>query len=162
MSQQLKDKIAFVMGAGCSATCWWNGKATALLFAPEGAPVVCVDRDLASAQRTVAIIQGEGGKSEALRADITSFLDIDSAVGDGRHGRIDILQNNVGIAEPGGPEAIDEVSWDRVMSLPKRVLPHLQARASRDGAAGERRHRQCFVGRIDHDDQCADDILLLI
>ncbi len=126
MSQRLKDKIAFVMGAGCVGEGWGNGKATAVLFARAGAPVVCVDRDLASAQRTVAIIQGEGGKAEALRADITSFLDIDSAVGDGRHGRIDILQNNVGIAEPDGPEAIDEVSWDRVMSLPKRELPHLQ------------------------------------
>ncbi|OYW17511.1 MAG: 3-oxoacyl-ACP reductase, partial [Burkholderiales bacterium 12-64-5] len=68
MSQRLKDKIAFVMGAGCVGEGWGNGKATAVLFARAGATVVCVDRDLASAQRTVAIIQGEGGKAEALRA----------------------------------------------------------------------------------------------
>jgi NAD(P)-dependent dehydrogenase (short-subunit alcohol dehydrogenase family) len=135
MSQRLKDKIAFVMGAGCVGEGWGNGKATAVLFAREGATVICVDRDLASAERTVAIIEGEGRKANALRADITSAADIDAAVSAtvARHGRIDILQNNVGIAEPGGPETIDEASWDRVMAVNlkgffltcKRVLPEM-------------------------------------
>jgi NAD(P)-dependent dehydrogenase (short-subunit alcohol dehydrogenase family) len=135
MSQRLKHKIAFVMGAGCVGEGWGNGKATAVLFSREGATAICVDRDFASAQRTVAIIESEGGKTEALRADITSFADIDAAVGEtvARHGRIDILQNNVGIAEPGGPETIDEASWDRVMAVNlkgffltcKRVLPEM-------------------------------------
>jgi NAD(P)-dependent dehydrogenase (short-subunit alcohol dehydrogenase family) len=135
MSQRLKDKIAFVMGAGCVGEGWGNGKATAVLFAREGATVICVDRDLASAERTVASIEGEGGKAHALRADITSAADIDTAVSAAisRHGRIDILQNNVGIAEPGGPETIDEASWDRVMAVNlkgffltcKRVLPEM-------------------------------------
>jgi len=135
MSQRLKDKIAFVMGAGCVGEGWGNGKATAVLFAREGATVICVDRDLASAERTVASIEGEGGKAHALRADITSAADIDTAVSAAisRHGRIDILQNNVGIAEPGGPETIDEESWDRVMAVNlkgffltcKRVLPEM-------------------------------------
>jgi NAD(P)-dependent dehydrogenase (short-subunit alcohol dehydrogenase family) len=135
MSQRLKDKIAFVMGAGCVGEGWGNGKATAVLFAREGARVICADRDLASAERTVAIIKEEGGRAEALRADITSAADIDTAVSAAisRHGRIDILQNNVGIAEPGGPEAIDETSWDRVMAVNlkgffltcQRVLPEM-------------------------------------
>jgi NAD(P)-dependent dehydrogenase (short-subunit alcohol dehydrogenase family) len=135
MSQRLKDKIAFVMGAGCVGEGWGNGKATAVLFAREGATVICADRDLASAERTVAIIKEEGGRAEALRADITSAADIDTAVSAAisRHGRIDILQNNVGIAEPGGPEAIDEASWDRVMAVNlkgffltcQRVLPEM-------------------------------------
>jgi NAD(P)-dependent dehydrogenase (short-subunit alcohol dehydrogenase family) len=135
MSQRLKDKIAFVMGAGCVGEGWGNGKATAVLFAREGARVICVDRDLASAERTVAIIKEEGGRAEALRADITSAADIDTAVSAAisRHGRIDILHNNVGIAEPGGPEAIDEASWDRVMAVNlkgffltcQRVLPEM-------------------------------------
>jgi NAD(P)-dependent dehydrogenase (short-subunit alcohol dehydrogenase family) len=135
MSQRLKDKIAFVMGAGCVGEGWGNGKATAVLFAREGATVICVDRDLASAERAVAIITEEGGRAEALRADITSAADIDAAVGAAisRHGRIDILQNNVGIAEPGGPEHIDEASWDRVMAVNlkgffltcQRVLPEM-------------------------------------
>ena len=135
MSQRLKDKIAFVMGAGCVGEGWGNGKATAVLFAREGATVICVDRDLASAERAVAIITEEGGRAEALRADITSAADIDAAVGAAisRHGRIDILHNNVGIAEPGGPEHIDEASWDRVMAVNlkgffltcQRVLPEM-------------------------------------
>jgi NAD(P)-dependent dehydrogenase (short-subunit alcohol dehydrogenase family) len=140
MTQRLKDKIAFVMGAGCVGEGWGNGKATAVLFAREGATVICVDRDLASAQRTVSLIEAEGGKAEALRADITSFADIDSAVGAAIacHGRIDILQNNVGIAEPGGPETVDEASWDRVISVNlkgffltcKRVLPEMVRQGS--------------------------------
>lgn len=140
MSQRLKDKIAFVMGAGCVGEGWGNGKATAVLFAREGATVICVDRDLASAERTVAIIEGEGGKANALRADITSAADIDAAVSATvtRHGRIDILQNNVGIAEPGGPETIDEASWDRVMAVNlkgffltcQRVLPEMVKQGS--------------------------------
>jgi len=135
MAERLKEKIAFVMGAGCIGEGWGNGKATSVLFAREGATVICVDRDLPSAERTAAIIRGEGGKAEALRADITSASDIDAAVSEtiGRHGRIDVLQNNVGIAEPGGPEAIDEASWDRVMDVNlkgffltcKRVLPEM-------------------------------------
>lgn len=135
MPHRLTDKIAFVMGAGCIGEGWGNGKATSVLFAREGATVICVDRDLASAERTVAVIAEEGGRAEALRADITSAADIDAAVGAAisRHGRIDILQNNVGIAEPGGPEAIDEAGWDRVMDVNlkgffltcKRVLPEM-------------------------------------
>ena len=54
MSQRLKDTIAFVIGAGCVGEGLGNGKATAVLFAREAATVMCVDRDLASAERTVA------------------------------------------------------------------------------------------------------------
>ena len=89
MSQRLEGKTTFVMGADCVGEGWGDGKATAVLFARQGATAICVDRDLASAERTVAIIEGEAGKASALRADITSAADIDAAVGTAvtRHGR---------------------------------------------------------------------------
>lgn len=119
MSKRLSGKIAFVMGGGCIGEGWGNGKATSVLFAREGATVVCVDRDLSSAEATVDAIKSEGGRAIALRADITSVDDVTAAVRDavGHFGRSDILQNNVGIALPGGPETIDEASWDRVIDV---------------------------------------------
>lgn len=135
MRKRLDGKIALVMGAGCIGEGWGNGKATAVLFAREGATVVCVDRNLESAERTAAIIKEEDGRAEAIRADITSAADIDSAVSKslGKFGRIDVLQNNVGIAAPGGPEAIDEASWDHAFNVNlkgffltcRRVLPKM-------------------------------------
>jgi NAD(P)-dependent dehydrogenase (short-subunit alcohol dehydrogenase family) len=135
MTRRLEGKIAMVMGAGCIGEGWGNGKATAVLFAREGATVVCVDRNLESAEQTATIIKDEGGRAQAIRADITSAADIDSAVSKtlGDHGRIDVLQNNVGIGGPGGPEAIDEASWDLVFNVNlkgvfltcKRVLPEM-------------------------------------
>jgi NAD(P)-dependent dehydrogenase (short-subunit alcohol dehydrogenase family) len=138
MSTRLDGKIAMVMGAGCIGEGWGNGKATAVLFAREGATVVCVDRNLASAERTAAIIQEEGGRAQAIRADITSAKDIDSAVSKtlGDYGRVDVLQNNVGVGATGGPEAIDEANWDNVFNVNlkgcfltcKRVLPEMVKR----------------------------------
>jgi NAD(P)-dependent dehydrogenase (short-subunit alcohol dehydrogenase family) len=64
---RLKDKVAIVAGAGSIAEGWSNGKATAVLFAREGAKVFAVDRDMKAAQETCAIIKSEGG--EALVID---------------------------------------------------------------------------------------------
>ncbi|MFM9500648.1 SDR family NAD(P)-dependent oxidoreductase, partial [Streptomyces galilaeus] len=82
-----------------------NGKATATLFAREGARVTCVDRDLVSAEETVAIIRSEGGVAHAALCDVTAseqVLKVVQAVIE-REGRIDVLQNNVGYATMGGP-----------------------------------------------------------
>src|SRR5262249_23685160 len=59
---RLKGKVAIVAGAGSIAPGWSNGKATAVLFAREGAKVFAVDRDLAAAQETQTIVAGEGGE----------------------------------------------------------------------------------------------------
>jgi NAD(P)-dependent dehydrogenase (short-subunit alcohol dehydrogenase family) len=57
MAKRLQDKVAVVVGAGQTpGDTIGNGRATAILFAREGARVLCVDRDLASAQGTVAMI----------------------------------------------------------------------------------------------------------
>jgi NAD(P)-dependent dehydrogenase (short-subunit alcohol dehydrogenase family) len=68
---RLEDKVAIVVGAGQTpGETIGNGRATALLFAREGAKVLAVDRDLSSAKETEAMIRGEGGEASAFEADI--------------------------------------------------------------------------------------------
>ncbi len=64
---RLKGKTAVVVGAGQTpGSTIGNGRAMALLFAREGAQVLCVDRDGARAQETVAMIETDGGKDKPL------------------------------------------------------------------------------------------------
>ena len=67
MGERLKDRVAIVTGAGSVGEGWGNGKAAAALYAREGARVMCVDRDLAAAQQTVALIEAEGLTKGSMR-----------------------------------------------------------------------------------------------
>jgi len=119
MSGRLAGKVAMVCGAGSVAAGWSNGKATSVLFAREGAKVFAIDNELDRARETVAAIRAEGGEGEAHAADVSVERDVAAAVAAcvARHGRIDVLFNNVGIQAVGGPEEIDEATWDRVMAV---------------------------------------------
>jgi NAD(P)-dependent dehydrogenase (short-subunit alcohol dehydrogenase family) len=140
MSPTLKDRVAIVFGAGSVGPGWGNGKATATLFARNGAHVVCVDINREAAQQTVDIITGEGGRASAAACDVTQSETIKAVVDDvvGKHGRIDILHNNVGYAQMGGPIELDEAAWHRTIDLNvtgcfltcKHILPHMLARRS--------------------------------
>src|SRR5271154_5066615 len=102
---RLKDRVAIVVGAGQSpGEGMGNGRATALTFAREGAKVLCVDHNFASAQETVDMIAAKGGTAAACRADVTKNAEIKAMVADAmsRWGRIDILHNNVGVSLSGG------------------------------------------------------------
>ena len=102
---RLKDRIAIVVGAGQSpGEGMGNGRATAITFAREGASVLCVDRNLASAQETAGLIEAKGGKALAFEADVTRESDIKAMVEEvaKRWGRLDILHNNVGVSLAGG------------------------------------------------------------
>jgi NAD(P)-dependent dehydrogenase (short-subunit alcohol dehydrogenase family) len=116
---RLKDKVAVVVGAGSIGPGWGNGKATAVTFAREGAKVFCVDMNLAAAEETANIIAGEGGLALPFRANVTKESDIEAMVKAcvADFGRIDILDNNVGIAEVGGVVELPEKQWDRVMDV---------------------------------------------
>ncbi len=139
---RLKDKIAIVVGAGQTpGDTIGNGRATAIVFAREGAHVLVVDRDLAPAQETVDMIEKEGGSAVAVRADATRESDcremVDTCLE--MHGRVDILHNNVGIGgSDAGPAQIEEEEWDRILSVNlksvifpcKVVLPVMRKQAS--------------------------------
>jgi NAD(P)-dependent dehydrogenase (short-subunit alcohol dehydrogenase family) len=137
MAGRLAGSVALVFGAGSSGPGWGNGKAAATLYAREGARVIAVDRDEKAARETASIIASEGHEALALCADVTASAEIAGVVEDvtRRHGRIDVLHNNVGITEMGDPIEATEESWDRVMAVNlksvflacKHVLPVMQA-----------------------------------
>ena len=113
MPSRLQDKVAIVFGAGSVGPGWGNGKATATLFAREGAHVVCVDFNPDAANETVKIIASEGGSASAAICDVTRSEQVKQIVDDvvARHGRIDVLHNNVGYATMGGPIELSEDEW---------------------------------------------------
>jgi NAD(P)-dependent dehydrogenase (short-subunit alcohol dehydrogenase family) len=141
---RLKDKIAIVVGAGQSpGEGIGNGRATALTFAREGAKVLCVDHNLASAEETVGMITTKGGVAAACKADVTRNADIKAMVEDAmsRWGRIDILHNNVGVSLAGGDAellAITEEAFDRCVAInlkscilaAKHVIPVMRKQQS--------------------------------
>jgi NAD(P)-dependent dehydrogenase (short-subunit alcohol dehydrogenase family) len=116
---RLQDKVAIVAGAGSIAEGWSNGKATAVLFAREGASVFAVDRDLAAAEETRAIILSEGGSCTAHQCDVSRADEVKAMVEAclATYGRIDVLFNNVGIQIVGGPLELAEDDWDRLMTV---------------------------------------------
>lgn len=119
MRYRVKDKVAIVTGAGCDGDGWGIGKATAVLFAREGAKVLAVNKHLESAQQTCAIIEAEGGSCRALQADVSRSRDVRAMIQVcmGTWGRIDILHNNVGMSGLGGPEQTSDQFWDQVFAV---------------------------------------------
>jgi NAD(P)-dependent dehydrogenase (short-subunit alcohol dehydrogenase family) len=117
--ERLKGKTAMVVGAGSIGPGWGNGKATAVTFAREGAQVFCVDRNAAAAKETVDIITGEGGKATAYTAEVSKAAEVEAMVAAclKAYGRIDVLDNNVGIAEVGSVVELAEADWDRVFAV---------------------------------------------
>jgi NAD(P)-dependent dehydrogenase (short-subunit alcohol dehydrogenase family) len=117
---RLKDKIAIVIGAGQSpGEGMGNGRATALLFAREGAKILCADKNLASAEETAIMAEREGGIARAIAADVTSEASVRAMIDYAVKcwGRIDILHYNVGVSLAGGdksPLEISEEAFDNV------------------------------------------------
>ncbi len=141
---RMANKVAMVVGAGqAPGDVVGNGRATALLFAREGAAVICIDKSLDAAEETAALIRDEGHDALALEADITSEALIAGAIEQAvaKYQRIDVLHNNVGVSIAGGDSPIEdftEEAFDRVFAINlrgmvmtcKHVLPHMRARKS--------------------------------
>lgn len=115
----LIGKVAIVTGGGAAGDGIGNGRAAAILLARAGASVLVVDRDLGLAERTVAMIAAEGGKAEAACYDVTSSAQCAAMVADAvsRWGRLDCLDNNVGIGSEGTVVEETEANWAQVMQV---------------------------------------------
>jgi NAD(P)-dependent dehydrogenase (short-subunit alcohol dehydrogenase family) len=126
--QRVAGKVAVVVGAGQTpGETVGNGRATAVLLAREGARVLAVDRDLASAEETAAQITAEGGEAVAVRADVTVEDDLVAAIAAARQrwGRVDVLHNNVGISLAGGDAPVEEIdadAFDRITAVNLRGM----------------------------------------
>lgn len=139
MAGRLEAKVAVVVGAGQTpGETIGNGRATAITFAREGASVLLVDRVLARAEETRAMIEAGGGTSSAFEADITREGDcralVEACVE--RYGRIDVLHNNAGIgAGDAGVSGIELDNFERIYRVnlhgallaSKHALPHMRA-----------------------------------
>jgi NAD(P)-dependent dehydrogenase (short-subunit alcohol dehydrogenase family) len=116
---RLEGKVAIVTGAGSRGPGIGNGKATAVLFAREGASVLLVDALAERAEETLALVDQEAGEASVFAADVTSDADcrsmVDAAVQ--RYGRLDVLDNNVGIPMRQPVVEVSEADWDEVMAV---------------------------------------------
>ena len=111
---RLEGKIAIVTGAAAGI-----GRASALLFAREGAKVAAVDLDGAGVHTLGKEASAAGGEALAVRADVSKADEVQrvaNAVLE-RFGRVDILFNNVGIVPHGKLHTISEAEWDRTMTI---------------------------------------------
>ena len=96
-----------------------NGKAAAVLFAREGARVLLVDAEAQRAGETLAMIEEEGGEASVFQANVIDAEEcramVDACLE--RYGRLDILDNNVGISRRGTVVEVSEEDWDYVMAV---------------------------------------------
>jgi NAD(P)-dependent dehydrogenase (short-subunit alcohol dehydrogenase family) len=115
----LSGKVALISGGGAAGDGIGNGRAAAILLARAGAKVMVADRDLGLAERTVNMIVAEGGTAAALACDVTREADckklIEAAVD--RFGRLDFLDNNVGIGSRGSVVDEKPEEYRRVMQI---------------------------------------------
>jgi NAD(P)-dependent dehydrogenase (short-subunit alcohol dehydrogenase family) len=115
----LRGKVAIVTGGGAAGDGIGNGRASAILLGRAGTRVVVVDRDGGLAKRTVEMIGEAGGEAVAVEADVTQARDcaamVQAAVD--RFGRLDFLDNNVGIGSRGSVLDETEESWRRLMQV---------------------------------------------
>jgi len=126
VGERLRGKAAVVVGAGqTTGTTIGNGRATAVLFAREGAEVLLVDRDETSVEETRRLVVDEGGRAEVHVADIVADDGPASVVAAAQEafGRIDVLHNNVGIgAGDGPPHHLTDEAFDRILDVNLRAL----------------------------------------
>ncbi len=142
MPARLENKVAIIIGAGQTpGETVGNGRATAIRFAEEGAHVVLVDRNLASAEETLEYCRNKGGEGYCVEADVTLEAGCRSFIEEcvEHYGRVDILHHNVGVGgQDSGPMHLTEEAWDRIFRVNlkgmmfscKHVLPIMRRQKS--------------------------------
>ncbi|CAK7241759.1 MAG: hypothetical protein STHCBS139747_003229 [Sporothrix thermara] len=155
----LRGKIALVLGIGQARApsadtepdtpnSWGNGAAIAWMLAHNGAVLYGCDIDLAAAQHTVERVHAAFPDAvvDVQRADVTSAADVQQLVDAcvAKHGRIDILINNVGATAAGDPASMAESVWDAQINLNLKsvylsmhaVLPIMEKQQQGGGGGG--------------------------
>lgn len=119
MDSGLEGKVAIVTGGGAADDGIGNGRAAALVLAGGGAKVLVVDREIERARRTVQMIVGDGGEASACSEDVTTDEGAAAIVAAAleAYGRLDVLNNNVGIGSRGSVVSETEEGWDHVMRV---------------------------------------------
>ena len=120
----MQDKVAIVVGGGARGDGIGNGRAAAILMAADGAKVLVVDLDEALANRTAAMIAENGGTAAAMTADVTQAAECIQIAEKALSlwGRVDALDNNVGIGSSKSILEETEEDWDRVMEVNVKAM----------------------------------------
>ena len=113
---RLKNKVALITGAGSGI-----GRESSLLWASEGASIVAVDVDQASAQQTADAVKAAGGRATAVQADVSRASDCERMIASAEreYGKLNIVFNNAGIMHSQDDDAVstDEAVWDLTMNV---------------------------------------------
>lgn len=113
MSGRLAGKAALITGAGSVGPGWGNGRATAVIFAREGAALLLADRNRDALEETAGRARAEGARVVTHECDVTDSGQVGAMVSRcaAELGRLDVLINNVGGSFPGGPVELAEKDW---------------------------------------------------
>jgi len=132
----LSDKVAIVCGGGAEKDGIGNGRAASVLLAQAGAKVLVADKNLNAAQKTVDMINEFGGCALPGEVDVTNEKACKQLATHAMdtYGRIDILDNNVGIAHAGSVVEDDQERWDNLMKVnvtamfltSKHIIPEMK------------------------------------
>lgn len=135
MADRLREKVCIVTGAASGL-----GRASAIMFAGEGAAVVCADIDEPGLAETVGTITAAGGTGLAVTADLadTEAAAAMAAAALDAHGQVDVVYACAGIAGAGSAWNTSDEQWARLLAVNltakwqafRHVLPHMQARGT--------------------------------
>ncbi|KAK5168296.1 uncharacterized protein LTR77_006865 [Saxophila tyrrhenica] len=145
----LKGKIVLITGIGQQGDpeMWGNGAATARVFGQNGCKIFGCDLSIKSAQHTQQKLQSEGTEMEVMTADVTKTDQckqlVDACMK--RYGRIDILVNNVGMSQAGGPADMPEEVWDAQMDVNLKSVSGSAKRTSQRPLLGDRKQLETYA-----------------
>lgn len=117
---RLADKVAVITGSGSGM-----GRASALLFAREGAKIVVADINEKAARETAELVKKDGGQAIFVRTDVSKASDVAAMVKAAvdEYGKLDIMYNNAGYPMvPIPAEEIDEELWDKIMAVNVKAI----------------------------------------